>query len=189
MRTGVTVLVDMDGVLADFDSQVLHTMTQRHPEIPIRSVRENFQISDDYPAHFKIVSAISDAKGFFELLQPVENAIDGWRRLISLGYHPRVCSSPMKANPGSADEKLRWLAKHFAPVVGNSIVDEALITNDKYLADGRVLIDDRPQIKNYERAKWTHLIFDQPFNRHVQGPRLHGWLDEGLPTILRRLTS
>lgn len=48
-----TVLVDMDGVLADFDAEAIARLQERHPNIPLLDTRINFYLSDDYPAHKK----------------------------------------------------------------------------------------------------------------------------------------
>jgi 5'-nucleotidase len=183
------VLIDMDGVLADFDAEILRRLAERYSHIPLRATRTNFYIAEDYTEHQALVRALSDEKGFFDSLGLVENAIEGWQRIIDLGYHPRVCSSPMRTNPYSKIEKLRWLDRHFAPTFGEKVVDEAIITNSKYLQAGMALIDDRPRLKNFDRATWVHIIFDRSYNQHAPGPRLNGWLDSRLPIILSTCTD
>ena len=184
------VTVDIDGVLADFDGEVKSRLKERHSNIPILETRENFYISDDYPEHRLKVRAISDEEGFFESLPLVKNALEGWQRLIDLGVHPLICSAPIQSNPFSKVEKLNWLQQHFVPVFGEWVVDQAIITSDKHLFHATALIDDRPQMKNAEMATWKHIIFDQPYNRDILNqPRLHGWLDEALPEILKDIIN
>jgi len=39
-------------------------------------------------------------------------------------------------------------------------------------------------------ATCKHIIFDQPYNRDILNqPRLHGWLDEALPEILKDIIN
>ncbi len=179
-----TVLVDMDGVLAGFDKEVLNRIEARYPHIPLLGARQNFYVSDDYPEHAQLVRELSDEQGFFDSLPLVDDALEGWERIIDLGYKPRICSSPISTNPNSRIEKLDWLRRHFTPVFGSVVVEQAIITKDKHEVDGIALIDDRPEIRHANEASWKHVIFDQPYNQHVPGLRLNGWLDEALPEVL-----
>ena len=179
-----TVLVDMDGVLADFDAEVQYRLWHRHPEIqPVR--RNNFYVADDYPEDRDLVDAISNEEGFFRSLPLIQNAFDGWQRIIDLGYYPQICSAPKKANPNCEAEKLEWLREYFVPKFGKYVVEEAIITRYKHLQKGIVLIDDRPEVRHSNQAEWQHIIFDRPYNRHIEDkPRLKGWNHESLSEIL-----
>lgn len=178
------VLTDMDGVLADFDGEVIRRMRKKHPDIPILDSRQKFYISDDYPEYSNIVRQLSDEPGFFESLPCIENAVEGWKRIIELGYDPQICSSPMLSNPNSGPEKLIWLREHFAPIFGCQAVDRAIITREKYIHDSIAIIDDNPKLPRADEASWTHIIYDQPYNQYRPGPRLKGWLDDKLPSLL-----
>ena len=179
------VLVDMDGVIADFDKEVELRLKNRYPEIQITETRKKFYISDDYPEHSLLIRSISDEQGFFETLPLVDNALEGWQRIIDLGYHPVICSSPLGTNPYSKAEKLNWLRQHFSPIFGQWVVNQAIITPDKHLFGGIALIDDRPVLKNSDIATWKHILFDQEYNKDVTNKaRLYGWLDDALPELL-----
>lgn len=180
-----TVLVDMDGVLADFDQRILDQLAERHPHIPIAASRSNFYISADYPEHTDIIRAMSDEEGFFRSLPVVEGALDGWQRILESDCLPRICSSPISTNPYSKAEKLGWLEEHIAPVFGSWVVDQAIITKNKEGCHGIALLDDRPELKNAHRAVWQHIIFDRPYNQLSQQPRLYGWRDTNLLHLLK----
>lgn len=185
-----TVLVDMDGVIADFDGRVRSIMADEHPHIELVEPQQNFYVADDYPEHRELVRAVSRRQGFFESLPVMPGAFDGWQRLLDLGYHPQICTSPIVTNLTCESEKLGWLAKHFAPVFGDWVVDEAVVTSTKHLQDGIALIDDRPGLHLADQATWQYVVFDQPYNQHYhQGTehlRLRGWYDRELPAILDR---
>lgn len=165
----------MDGVLADFDTGVQSRLRQRHPDVPFVTTRTNFYISDDYPEHVALVRALSDEEGFFESLPLVYGALSGWHRMLELGYEPRICSSPLKTNPTCVEGKKAWLEEHFVPEFGSGIIDDAIFTSTKHLYNGVALLDDRPTVKDADKATWQHIIFDRPYNRHVEGPRLIDW--------------
>lgn len=175
------LLIDMDGVLADFDAEIMKRVKDRHPSINLLETRDNFYFSDDYPEYKTVIRAISNEPGFFASLPLIDHAITGWQRIVDLGYHPRICSSPIRSNSRSELEKRAWLERHF----GIEVANEAIITSDKYLHPGIALIDDRPELRNATEAAWQHIIFDQPYNHGVNKLRIRGWLDETLPATLK----
>lgn len=187
MSESLTVLIDMDGVIVDFDAEVESRIADRYPHIQLLGKRTNHYISDDYPEHKHLIREMFDQPGFFQSLPIADDALEGWERLIDLGYNPRICSSPVITNPGCKSEKLGWLEHHFVPVFGKSVVEQAIITSDKYLVDARALIDDCPEIEKANEASWAHVVYDKPYNQQTVGLRLHGWLDERLPEILEEI--
>lgn len=178
------MLVDMDGVQADFDAEVLARIALQYPDIPLLTSRKNFYVADDYPEHTELVRSLSDEEGFFDAIPVAEGALEGWERILDYGYHPRVCSSPISTNPTCTTEKLQWLDRHFVPKFGESVIKEAIITKNKHHYDGAALIDDRPEVRNAAEASWQHVIFDKEYNRAAAGVRLVTWLDPLLPDIL-----
>ncbi|WP_182263414.1 5' nucleotidase, NT5C type [Rhodococcus sp. UFZ-B548] len=118
-----TVLIDMDGVLANFDHAVLQGLSA-HTELVDR---QNFYIAKDYPNHKEQVRSIMSHPEFFFELPLIEGALEGWAALLELGYEPRICSAPLMMNPKSQEGKLAWLATHLAPTFGHSVVDMAII--------------------------------------------------------------
>jgi len=182
------VLIDMDGVIADYDQGIINQLTERYPEIPIKKTRINWYISDDYPEHNKLLRDISDEPGFFENLPLVENAIEGWQRLIDLGYHPVICSAPQQSNPHCKIEKLNWLRRVFVPVFGELIVDQAIIDKNKHLHGSFAIIEDNPTVPNADLALWQQILFNQPYNQNSQVElRMYGWLDKELPRLLEKV--
>ncbi len=182
---GNDVLVDLDNVLTDFDGGVQNTLALEYPAIPIAARRVNYFIPQDYPEHQSLVRAIYCRPGFLRELAVLEGAIEGWQKLLNLGYIPRVCSSPLPGFPECKQEKLDWLDEHFAPVFGKWVVDTAIIDREKYRYDALALIDDRPEVKGSSSASWEHIVFSQPFNQNSSARfRLNGWQDPNLETIL-----
>lgn len=186
------VLVDMDGVLFDFDGEVCRRLQVRHPEIqPLELDPPDFYTANNYAKeHQDSVWAISNEKGFVAALPLVPNALLGWERLLESGYTPQICSTllPKEYAPHCKEEKLAALEEHFVPRFGAWAVQTALFTPEKHLARGVALIDDKPApIKHSEEAIWEHVIFDRACNRTPGSEgyiRLHGWSDPDLPEKL-----
>lgn len=186
-REKPTVLIDMDGVQADFDTEVLSRVAERYPHIQPLNPEEHpraFYAHNNFPEeHRATVYKICLEEGFTASLPVIPGAIEGWERIMDAGYTPRVCSSPLPT-PHSEIEKLQWLEKHFVPRFGAWVVETAVVTRNKYLVDGVALIDDRPPgIKNSDQASWEHVIFDRAYNRGEAAKkyiRLNGWQDPDL---------
>ena len=175
------VLVDMDGVLADFDGA-----TNRHLEslgINVRP-RDSFYYRADYtdPREVEIINELHASQGFFRNLKPIDGAIGGWNKIEALGYEPRICSSPLRTNERCNDEKLEWIERH----LGSRAVDLAVIDSRKELYEGVALIDDRPTISGADTASWKHVVFDARYNQvsSSSSHRLRGWNDPELGSIL-----
>src|SRR4051812_19152676 len=167
------VLVDMDGVLADFDGAVLEGL----PSEIERVARTNFYIVRDYPDHKAAVEAVYSHPEFFFKLKPIQGAVDGWQRLLDMGYDPRVCTAPLTLNEKSREGKTAWLEEHFVPRFGPEVIERAIFDKTKHAHGGLLLIDDRPDVDtNDGQATWRHVVFDQPYNRQCASAfRISGW--------------
>ena len=140
------ILVDMDGVLADFEGYRATLM--RAMGHPVPPTVETFYGRETYARMFGeplalVAEGITLVEGFFRNLPLIPGGIEGVRRLQSSGHDVRICSSPLRRNPHCRDEKLEWLRRH----LGSDWADEATITSVKSEVVGDYLIDDRPDLK------------------------------------------
>ena len=165
------ILLDMDGVLADFEQGFVRGWTARFPGQPPLDPRDrrHFSIRDDYPTHQgAMVQAVYHAEGFFRDLAPMPGALDAARALVGLGHDVRICTSPLRHYRHCVPEKYEWIDAHLGP----EFVNRMIVTRDKTLVRGDVLVDDNPDITGAQVPAWQHVVFDQPYNQQVAGPRM-----------------
>jgi 5'-nucleotidase len=154
-----TVLIDMDGTMVDFDTAALSAIPEAE-----RVPRSSFYVADDYPsAQAEIIVATYNAPGFFESLEAMPGALEGWQALLDNGYHPHIASAPLSSNPSSVEGKIKWLERVMVPKFGVSVVQEAVFDRSKWKYGGLALVDDRPNVprgKNGAKdAEWEHILF------------------------------
>lgn len=87
VKRPVRVLVDMDGVLADFESGLLQGFRRRfpgEPHVPLEQ-RRGFLANEQYgalrPDLAEKVASVYEAPGFFLNLEPIPGALDALREM------------------------------------------------------------------------------------------------------------
>lgn len=76
--------------------------------------------------------------GFFLGLEPIDGAIDGFRKLEEK-YDVWILTRPSTKNLNCYTEKAKWILDH----LGQDIVDKLILCPDKALLKGDYLIDDK----------------------------------------------
>ncbi|GAA4319819.1 5' nucleotidase, NT5C type [Compostibacter hankyongensis] len=133
------LFVDMDGVLVDF----------------YKGVRSHHPGFDQYETaqQRETTAALSCIPGFFTGLEPVDGAVEAFRRL-SEPYEVYVLSTPDWYGVNSWTEKRIWVEQH----LGETAFKRLILTHNKGLFSGRALIDDR--IRNgVEHFRGEHIHF------------------------------
>ena len=168
------VLVDMDGVLADFEGYLIQRWEQLYPDsYKIRpEERKHFYISRQLPKEWRPkLYQIMYAREFFASLPPIPGGKEALNEMRALGWQVHICSSPLIENRTGASEKFAWVEEH----LGRDWVGDLILTSDKTLVRGDVLIDDRPELNGVETPTWEHVLYDQVYNRRVKGKRRLTW--------------
>lgn len=167
--TTTTILLDMDGPLAEYDDRAFDIcsafpMDIDHPDLITKTYMTDHVINPDHRA---IARATINEPGFFRGLSVVEGARDGVDELHAAGFDVAICTRPSRDNATCRDEKYAWTQEHF-PELELKLV----ICYDKSYARGDVLLDDFPTLEQATRADWNPVIFPTPRNRGMY---------EGLP--------
>ena len=170
------VLVDIDGVLLDFEQGFLNNWKIDYPHLPFipKDKREIHDIASEYskfnPDFKTNVDLIIKHTDFFSKIPLIENANGILDKLEQKGYEVFLCTTPLK-NTDNLIGKQLIIEKYFGVKWRNRMI----ITPDKTLVYGNILIDDKPVIKGIMKPSWTHIIFDQPYNINEDKPRIIKW--------------
>jgi len=168
-------LIDMDGVLSDFDGEFLKRWRERYPDkfyVPLAE-RTTFYVKQQYPDELKpLVSEIVWAPGFFRDMMPVDGGKEALTEMRSMGHEVFICTSPLTTYQNCVLEKFEWVDR----VLGSQWVSNIILTKDKTLVKADYLIDDKPNITGVENTPdWEHIVYDQPYNREIDNKRRLTW--------------
>ena len=162
------VLVDMDGVVADFERGFAAIWRSKYPNrIFIREEdRRNFYLADDYPEEYRAdILEIIYNPGFAASLPLVRGAKEALEAMIGYGFTVKVCTSPLDATHNWSD-KCAWVERF----LGAGWWKNLIITRDKSLVRGDILIDDHPNAASRGGSMvptWQHIVFDRAYNRRL----------------------
>ena len=168
------VLVDMDGVLTNFEGEFLNRWRIRHPDAPFIELedRRTFYVSDQLGLQWRPqCRAITRERGFFAEMQPIEGAFEALEEMREAGHDIWICTAPIIDSQFCIAEKHDWLVRH----LGVDILNQVVIAHDKTLVRGDILIDDRPEVTGLLTPVWEHMLFDAPYNREVTDKRRVDW--------------
>jgi 5'(3')-deoxyribonucleotidase len=184
-----TILLDCDGVLADFTGHIHAVISRAYPDVmtPDRWTSWDF-MRDHYTADQRaLASARLREPDFWETILPIVGARAAVERLVQAGHAIHVVTSPWRSCREWATVRTEWIGRHF-----DLDHRHVHVSADKSLFTGRVFVDDKPEHVAEWRAAHTAeemlgvhgLLFDQPYNRQVQLPRVPGWTGGAVDMIL-----
>lgn len=172
------ILVDMDGVIADFESEFFARWRKRHPDNMrfTPETRKYFWLKDEIPESLHPdVFEILETKGFYRNMKPIAGAVEALREMDAAGHTVYLCTTPLARYANCVLEKFEWVDEHLGKDVrGGDWTDRIIFARDKTMIRGDILIDDKPDI-DAQNAEWEHVLYDQPYNRSVPERRRLTW--------------
>ncbi|MBI4447700.1 5'-3'-deoxyribonucleotidase [Candidatus Woesearchaeota archaeon] len=168
------ILVDMDDVIADFDKELLDRWKIKYPDKIQLKPEEitDFYIADMFPKELKpLVEDVYHAPGFIKSLPPMEGALEALLEMEKAVKEVFICTSPLTNYKNCVREKYEWVEQH----LNSNWVKKIILTKDKTIVRGDILIDDKPEIRGVEIPSWEHIIYDRPYNRHITNKRRLTW--------------
>ena len=184
------ILLDIDGVAADFATRYLETLQLLYSELRDKTVDDltcwdhEEALGLDVEARVRMVDRIAQPGWCFDL-EPYPGAAAAVARL-SASHDVYIVTSPFNS-PTWAHERAQWCKRHLGIPR-----DRVVSTSAKYVVSGDVLVDD----KTSTLVEWVshhhggHAVqFRRPWNQHDgwRGMSVESW-DE-LEALIRRIPA
>ncbi len=162
-----TIAIDMDGVLADIEMQILNWYER---DYGIKYTRDYLvgRSSDTFFPEEGLVRKYIYTPDFFQTIPLMDGAIEAVQKLME-NFEIYVVSGAMEF-PLSLPEKLHWLNHHFPFISWRNII----FCGDKSIINTDYMIDDYP--KNLDHFKGKPIMFTAYHNttlNHHQ--RVNNW--------------
>lgn len=170
--------MDMDGVIVNWGqsyNRELDLIGTHADNIPRHENQRSFNLHEGLtPREIALVDGVMANLNYYDM-HPIAGAIPALLSMAEYGHDVMICTSPWLPNPKCMTHKMMWVQHH----LGHEWSERVVITRDKTVVKGDLLIDDKPQIKGREHnPDWIHVVFDQPYNQEVTGqPRLKSWAE------------
>jgi 5'(3')-deoxyribonucleotidase len=180
MVSGPFVLgVDLDGVVADHSEafrQIVADLRGVDPEsLPLERSWDFHEWGfgpDDYERYHRI--AVMDRR-MFRSMAVIEGAADALWRLSDAGLWIRIITHRLYVNWGhqtAVTDTVAWLDEHRIPY------RDLCFLGAKPEVEADVYIDDAPHnVEQLRAAANAVIVFDQPYNRHLDAPRATSWAE------------
>lgn len=174
-----------DPVLAPF-APTISTRTTHH-WLPEDLVED--PLHKDHVRYRK--AALLREQDFWESLPPINGAVNGfhhlWHECNRRDRDVFIVSVPVADAPISFMAKCRWVRKH----LGSDVARKLILTQDKTIINGVVLLDDSPVIAGDHEPSWRHVMFRSNHNRDIHTypdgapyPVMNNWSAASLAGLL-----
>ena len=150
--SNAVVLIDLDGVIVD-----LHGYAYDLGRLQHEACRWNME-GCCLPGAVTHDHLFNETELFLNA-PPIDGALYGVVKLKKAGFDVRFVSTPWMSNPDSASAKVRWMQLF----LGSWGVERLILTHDKTMIPGWVLIDDKPGLT----GPWHHIEYPQAWNNSI----------------------
>lgn len=156
------VLVDMDGPLADFDRLFFERCEAAGFVLDATLETQRHRFATDHipdATHRLWARMMVNAAGWFADLPVTPGAVEGLN-LLAERADVWICSKPLEVNPTCRDDKAKWLLRHF----GMEWERRMILSPDKSMVRGDILLDDAPAPAWFDKASWVPVIYPTSWN-------------------------
>lgn len=165
------ILLDLDGVVADFRASVV----EQYNFLTGENIKQRdlvYYKTAKCVSNPAIINKIINSPGFMRGLKPIDGAIDAINELHRKG-HEIVFVSNGSNCPTSGHEKREWLKYYFSKTWK---IAPLIITYYKHYVRGDCLLDDRASNLENLYPDCKRLLFDAPYNQDERRfERIYDW--------------
>ena len=182
------ILLDMDGVIADWEGTIYTKLMSERVDIvsykgyydikPILpSDRIGFSCADDYFNKYgekarELIYSIKSAKHFYSELSPIRDSIKSIQEMAETkDLEIFIVTSPAIYNQNCASDKMWWVERHLGP----EWLERLIITRDKTMVHGDLLLDDKPYVTGKRKPSWRQVLYNHSYNQDSDQERFLGW--------------
>lgn len=177
MGSGFVLGVDLDGVCADYADGFRSVVAADRGVDPATLVQPNVWGYEpwgiDDKEFLRLHKLAVTEKRMFRDLAALPDCADALWRLSDMGVWLRVITHRLYMNWGHAvvvSDTVQWLDENRIPY------RDLCFLGDKPQVEADAYIDDAPHnIEALRQAGNTVIVFDQPYNRSLDGLRAHSW--------------
>ena len=193
MTTGTPIVlgVDLDGVCADYEGAFRTSVARQRgldpATLPPQTILDAYSqwglsFEEFEEAHRRAV--VEDH--MFRRMEPLPGVSEALWRLSDAGVWIRIITHRLIfnwAHEASAADTAAWLDAHQIPY------RDLCFIGDKPNVGADLYVDDSPtNILSLRGAGRIAIVFDQPYNRHLPGPRAGTW-DDVVRLVQEQLTA
>ena len=180
------IVVDQDEVLAQFVNKVLkrwnaiNLTSYTREDVNCWRMEEILGVDRLGRSAEGLIDEWMREDGFFEKLDPMPGAINGFNALRQQGHDVLVATSIPEVAWNAFDGKRRWMRKHFPDWSMKNFI--ACSRKGTLAGSSHLLIDDGAHnIKDWAPGFWNRaIVFDAAWNRDVEGDyvyRASNWVE------------
>lgn len=174
MTQQLIIGVDLDNTIVAWEAAYLRDALVFDPEFPADEFRSRSTYELDTASSSPFTrELVMRRPNFYAEMDPIPGALEALVAMVAAGHHVQLISQPDVDNPTGHSDKLSWVARHLGPEWRSRLV----LTHDKTLWSGDVLIDDKPSITGLKTPTWEHIYFTQRYNTGLLGLRINNWLE------------
>ena len=181
--------LDLDGVCADYRGAIADYLARTRgldPRTFGTNDSYNFYTAPGWPirnnAEYLAVHRAAEAEHLYATMRPIPGAPEALRRLAAEHVYIRIVTHRLFVSGqhrAVVSDTAAWLDANGIPYMS------LCFTGLKDSIGATVHIDDSPGNVAVLRAAGQHVvIFDQPYNRAVPGPRMLDWSDAAVDSLL-----
>jgi 5'(3')-deoxyribonucleotidase len=179
-----TLGVDLDGVVADYEgrlreiaAEILKLDVKKFPQATNWSFVDSGWPFDDVQHYLEVHKEAVRSHGLFRRMATIQGASEALWRMSDAGIRVRIITHRLVVNGSHAiavSDTVNWLDDKRIPYRDICFVrDKAVVGADLY-------IDDSPnniKILRESAGDDAVMIYDQLYNRHMDGLRAYNWDD------------